>query len=139
MDKNYILKIKYLKIYGAEVFIHWATAPLLLFLSLPLSKSLLQFTFLSILFLLLIFLHEAGHAIFAKFLGHQSIEIVVKNIGGYFLYEMAVNNRRAKDEAIIAWGGVSAQLLFSLPIIALSIWTELLNNKIMIPVVYVFG
>ena len=133
------LKIKNLQILGAEVFVHWTSLPCALIPIFPLVNGFLEVTICVAFLLLLMFLHEVGHAFAAKKLGYQPTAIILKDVHGYCLYEFLNNSTIEKDEAKIAWGGVLAQLIIAVPLIILSATTSLFSEKLMTFVVVVFG
>ncbi|MFT5354568.1 MAG: stage IV sporulation protein FB [Polyangiales bacterium] len=75
-------------------------------------------------FLMLIVIHEMGHAFLVRQRRLRSLEIMVHGFGGYCRHEVG----SAYDGAIIAWGGVLAQLLvLGLPtviLIQLGLWPQ---------------
>ena len=64
----------------------------------------------------LILLHEAGHAAMALRLGYRAPDIYLSMIHGLCSYDSPETFR---EEALIAWGGVLAQLTVALPLLAL--------------------
>lgn len=80
-----------------------------------------------------------GHAIVAKRLGYEPAAIVLRDIHGYCFIEYIKNDSFERDEAIIAWGGVIAQLVVALPLILIASTTNILNDRLMAPVVGVLG
>jgi Zn-dependent protease len=128
-----------ISICGASLFIHWSIIPISLLQTIPFAADLVLSALSAILFGLLIFLHECGHAIFAKKLGYQPTEIVLKGFHGYCIYEYFHNSNFAEDEAKIAWGGVFVQFLIAIPLILTASFTNLLDNKFMGPIVVIFG
>jgi len=139
MNSNFgFLKINF-RIFGAKVFVHWTVIPCALIPIFPLANSFLEATICAVLVLLLIFIHEIGHAFVAKKLGYQPTAIILKDIHGYCAYEFLENSTIEKDEAKIAWGGVLAQLIIAVPLILLSSTTSLLSEKVITPVVVILG
>ena len=65
----------------------------------------------------LILLHEAGHAAMARRLGYRARDIYLSMIHGLCSYDSPDTFR---EEALIAWGGVLAQLAVALPLVALA-------------------
>jgi len=132
-------RIGKISICGASLFIHWSFIPISLLMTIPFAADLVLSTLCAILLGLLILLHEFGHAIFAKKLGYQPTEIVLKGLHGYCIYEYLHNSNFAEDEAKIAWGGVFVQFLIAIPLIVTVSFTNLFDNKFMGPIVVVFG
>jgi Zn-dependent protease len=65
----------------------------------------------------LILLHEAGHAAMALRLGYRAPDIYLSMVHGLCSYDRPDTPR---EDALIAWGGVLAQLAIALPLIALA-------------------
>ena len=138
-NRNGFLKIKYFRILGAEIFVHWSTLIGMVVITIPFAMSVVQAVTCAVLFFVLILLHEVGHAWIAKNLGYQPTAIVLKDVHGVCIIEYFNNSDFSKDEAKIAWGGVLAQLIIAIPLILLTSTTDLLNEKFMAPVVGIFG
>ena len=64
-----------------------------------------------------ILLHEAGHAAMALRLGYRATDIYLSMIHGLCTYDRPETFR---EDALIAWGGVLAQLAIALPLVALA-------------------
>jgi len=116
------VQIKHLRIYGAPVYIHkinLAIIAILLIFTLndPISGPITLFSYLSI-----ILLHEFGHAFFVKKLGYETHTIYLGVVHGLCEYELPHN---MKHQAIIAWGGVLAQLFVAIPLIIVSQTTDI--------------
>ena len=116
------IQIKYLKIYGAPVYIHkinLAIIAILLIFTLndPISGPITLCSYLSI-----ILLHEYGHAFFINKLGYKTHAIYLGVIHGLCEYELPYI---MKHQAIIAWGGVLAQLFVAIPLIIISQTTDI--------------
>jgi Zn-dependent protease len=110
-------RITFLSAFGARVHIHWSA---LLVMGGILAVSIRNPVMAAITicsYFGIIFLHEAGHAYFATRLGYRAFDIYLGFFHGLCVYE---DPRNSKHEAIIAWGGVFAQLLFAIPIILVS-------------------
>jgi len=91
------------KIRGAPIRIHWT----LLLGALVWSRfQLLPAFWLG--FALLILIHELGHALMVVRYGLGLSEIAVHGAGGYCRHESAGSRFQ---EAVVAWGGVGAQLV----------------------------
>ena len=65
----------------------------------------------------LILLHEVGHAAMALRLGYRAPDIYLSMIHGLCSYDAPETFR---EEALVAWGGVLAQLAVALPLLALA-------------------
>jgi len=74
-------------------------------------------------FFLLVLIHELGHAFLVKQRGLRNREIRVHGLGGVSIHERG----SLYDQAIIAWGGVLAQLL------VLYVPTKIVTSLVAIP------
>ena len=116
------LRIKYFKVFGVPVFIHWSAllvvgGLLVASVNSPVLGIITISSYFSV-----ILLHEAGHAYFAKKLGYDVYAIYLGFFHGLCEYEAPENT---KHESIVAWGGVSAQFLVAIPVIALAQFANL--------------
>jgi hypothetical protein len=88
---------------GAPIRLHW---------SLPLGALLWSnFSFAPafwLAFVLLIFVHELGHALVVLRYGLGLSEVAIHGAGGYCRHERAGSRF---EEAAVAWGGVLGQLV----------------------------
>jgi len=114
--RNYV-DLKFLRIFGAPVRIHWAALVVVagifvLSLRTPILALIGICSYLAV-----ILLHEAGHAFFARRLGYEVDEIRLGFFHGLCVHETSDS---AVDEALIAWGGVVAQLAVAIPLIVLA-------------------
>jgi membrane-associated protease RseP (regulator of RpoE activity) len=97
----------------------------------PVSAAILLCSYFGI-----IFLHEAGHAYFAKRLGYRSFDVYLGAFHGLCRYEAP---RSKKDESIIAWGGVAAQIAIAMPLIVVAHFTSISEVPGFGPVVVFLG
>lgn len=124
------LHIRRLKICGATVHVHWS-APVLGFALFATSiKTPLLALESALAYFSIIVVHEAGHAFMARRLGYPPRDIYVGYFHGLCSYEQPYSQ---KEDCLIAWGGVGAQLLLALPLVVLA---ALLKGH-EIPVIYV--
>lgn len=84
----------------------------------------------------LILLHEAGHAAMALRLGYRAPDIHLSMIHGLCAYDAPGTPRH---EALVAWGGVLAQLAVALPLLALAQVPAIASLSFMGTLVAVFG
>jgi stage IV sporulation protein FB len=102
---------------GAPIRIHWST---------PVGAFILcGFSFSPggwLGFLILVLVHELGHAVLARALGCHVVSIDTHAIGGVCAYTGDVTSRQA---AIIAWGGVLAQAAV---LVTAPLWSKLLPS-----------
>ncbi|HEX7888188.1 MAG TPA: hypothetical protein VF522_02410 [Ramlibacter sp.] len=116
------ITLKRLTIFGATLRIHWSAilAAGILFGTMirePVHAMLAVGAYASV-----ILLHEAGHAFVAKKLGYPPSNIYLTFIHGLCEFEEPYT---LKEHAMIAWGGVLAQLAVALPLMALGHLTSL--------------
>ena len=101
-------KIKSLKIFGAPVYIHWTALLFIALILLSAFKSPIYAVIGIASYLGIIFIHEIGHAIIAKYLNYDVISIKVGLVHGLCEYESPNNEW---DEVLVSWGGVLAQFI----------------------------
>jgi Zn-dependent protease len=107
-------KIKSFKVYGARVYLHWSAILVgVVLLALSIKSPVLGVISVSSYFAVIL-LHEAGHAYLAHRLGYQVYGIYIGFMHGICEYEAPYS---LKQEALIAWGGVLAQLIVAIPLI----------------------
>ncbi len=124
------------RILGARIHVHWSAlvvAGILFGKSIghPLSAIALVVSYFGI-----IVLHEWGHAFAAKKLGYRPLNIGVTFMFGFCEYEAP---HYAREDYIIAWGGVLAQFAVAIPLIVLTRLTEIGALPLMGPVIAMFG
>jgi len=130
------MEIVTLRVFGAHVYIHWSAMVVMgALLASAIRTPLLAVITLGSYFGIL-FVHEAGHALFARRLGYQPFGIYLAFLHGRCLIE-APHNR--KHESIIAWGGVVAQLVIAIPLIVLAQTTSISSMPGLGPVIAFLG
>jgi Zn-dependent protease len=113
--RGYIL-VHGLRVMGARLHLHWSALALgAVLLALWIRQPAHALAALGCYFGVLV-LHEIGHAAMARRLGCRVTDIRLSCLHG--TCEIAAPPSR-RDEALIAWGGVLAQLAVALPLIAL--------------------
>lgn len=105
------------RIMGARLHLHWsalalAAALLALWMRQPAQALEAVASYFGLLLL-----HEIGHAAMARRLGYRATDIRLGFMHG--LCETEAPDT-ARDDALLAWGGVLAQLAVALPLIALA-------------------
>lgn len=107
---------KRVRILGAKLHLHWSIAlgSALLFVGFK-GQPMLGVVAVCCYYVIL-FVHECGHAFLAKRLGYPPRHIFLSAIHGRCEYEEPYYE---KEDAIIAWGGVLAQILVALPMLVL--------------------
>ena len=133
--KGYV-RVKYLKICGAPVYIHWAALVVLgglfgISLNDPLLALITMCSYFGI-----ILLHESGHAYFARIFDCRPIKINLGVIHGLCEYEAS---NEELHNLIITWGGVIAQLVVAIPLIVLAQTTDISKVYGMGPIIVCLG
>ncbi|MEO8670319.1 MAG: hypothetical protein ABI411_03325 [Tahibacter sp.] len=130
------VQVRFPRPFGARVYVHWSA---LLVMSVMFVVSLRN-PFLAAIticsYFSIIYLHEAGHAYFAKRLGYRPLAIYIGFLHGRCDYDAPGNPKHA---AIVAWGGVVAQLVVAIPLIVLGQNTSLSEVPGLGPVVVFLG
>lgn len=124
------------RIYGADIRIHVSAWLLIGIIALSTLKTPLVALAAICAYLGLVLLHEFGHAYFAHRLGYAVHEIEIGAFHGHCLHETHGDER---DDAIIAWGGVAAQLALALPIIALDLSLSLRGEPVVGGMIKILG
>lgn len=111
---NGYLRIPYVKIFGARLHIHWSAFVVggALF-AFSIKDPVLALITISSYFGLIL-LHETGHAAVVRCLGYKPFDIQLSAIHGTCSYSSPYS---LYEDALIAWGGVGAQLLVAVPLI----------------------
>ena len=135
MKKGYV-QIKGIRLLGVPVRVHWsvplmATGLLALSLESPFSALVAIASYLGV-----IVLHEAGHAWMAGQRGCQPLLIELSVIHGRCYYRQSGD---PLDDALIAWGGFTAQMIVAVPLLLLSAFLPLLELPLAAPVVVFLG
>lgn len=124
------------RIPGARLHIHWsallAGGTLFgIFIRQPIQAFVIVVSYFSV-----ILLHEAGHALLAKRYGYAVPNIYLGFIHGICEFE---HPQTLKEHAVIAWGGVLAQLVVAVPLVVLSQITPLASFSISGNVIAILG
>lgn len=114
---NGYLHIPYLKIFGARLHIHWSAFVVIGALFAFSIKDLVLALITISSYFVLILLHETGHAFVVRSLGYTPFDIQLSAIHGTCSYPQPYS---AYEDALIAWGGVGAQLLVAIPLIIMA-------------------
>jgi Zn-dependent protease len=136
---NGYFKIKSVKIFSADIFIHWSFILGMLVLGFIFSPDPAYTLLVSGSIFALFFIHESGHAFAAKKLGYPPSYILFQDIRGFCVYEYLPNSELDKDKSIIAWGGVLAQLALAIPIVTISNFYPQNTPSFLSPVINIFG
>ncbi|MFZ5635663.1 MAG: hypothetical protein ACOY82_03655 [Pseudomonadota bacterium] len=124
------------RLFGIEVGIHHTAWILVGIIALSTLKTPLVGLAAIASYLGLVLLHEFGHAYFSRRLGYEVFGIEVGAFHGTCWHETHGDER---DEAIIAWGGVAAQLALALPLIALDLVFALRGEPVLGGMVKILG
>ncbi len=130
------LELRRVRVFGARVYLHWSAmlvmgAIMATSIQTPLLAAIGVCSYFG-----MIFVHEAGHAYVAKRLGYPPLGIYLAFLHGCCCI-VAPDNR--KHVAIIAWGGVAAQLAIAIPLIVLAQTTSLSSLPGLGPIVALLG
>jgi Zn-dependent protease len=107
-------KVKYLRVYGAPVYLHWSALLVMGgLLGISFNSPILAVISISSYFGI-IMLHETGHAFVTNKLGYGVRGVYLGFLHGKCECELPSNQ---KHKSLIAWGGVTAQLVVALPLI----------------------
>jgi Zn-dependent protease len=106
------------RVKGVDVYVHWSVfiigaVILLCALRRPLAAVAGLMAYLSVLLI-----HEFGHLIMARRRGNDALSIELYPIHGIARLEMPESRF---DRALIAWGGVLAQAVVGIPLVASTI------------------
>ena len=113
-----IKELNYLRIFnikGIPVYLHWPASALLIILAMFAIPSKGLSIILGVSFLGLTLLHELGHAYLASRCGHHPSYITLSAFHGQCKYEIAYAVDPVYDKAVIAWGGILAQIMAFIP------------------------
>ena len=138
-SKNTLVKriepFKLFKLWGIPIYIHWSLTILLVFLFVVSFQSV----FLLILVIassILLLIHELGHALMARKYGRHVDYIVVSIFNGRCVYKAAETEF---ENAMIAWGGVFAQLAVAIPLVAFHIYVGSNTGPYLQAILLAFG
>jgi len=110
------LRLRRVRVLGAPVYVHWSVL-VMVGLFAFMSFHSLVFALVAITsYLGIIVIHEAGHAWMAHRCGCEVLAIRIAWLHGCCEYEDVVYSER--EDVLIAWAGVVAQLAVALPVLA---------------------
>jgi Zn-dependent protease len=115
------LRLRRIRILGAVVYVHWSVLVVVGLLGLMSLANLLYGVVAIASYLSVIVIHEAGHAWMARRLGCRAEVIHIAFLHGSCEYEQAYSER---DDILIAWAGVVAQLAVALPVLLVAMLLE---------------
>jgi hypothetical protein len=100
-------------LFSIPTTIHWSILIILIY-ALPFSQNIYAYPLIIFFYLLLIIIHELGHAAFCKLLQHKVISIYIDFSGGkcyYADFSLSGAPASAPHHSIIAWGGIVFQII----------------------------
>jgi Zn-dependent protease len=133
--KSY-LRIGKFRLFRAPVYFHWSAFAMMAVIGLISLDGLLQGLVGAASYIGVLLLHEAGHALFARWQGLRPIAIRINAFHGVCEFE---EPESAKQDYTIAWGGVAAQLAVAIPLIAADAVFGIGNLEAVGPMVAILG
>jgi Zn-dependent protease len=109
--------VPFLTVFGARVHIHWSALALAGVLLVIWARQPFHAVECVCCYFGVILLHEAGHAAIARRLGYKVLGIYLSGIHGLCRYERPDT---LLEDCLVAWGGVLAQMVVAVPVIALA-------------------
>ncbi len=114
-SRGYFL-LKHVKVLGTNLHVHWsAVAVAGIMLGAWHRQPELALEAVACYFGLIL-LHEAGHAAMAQRLGYRATDIHLSALHGLCIHDTPETLR---EDALVAWGGVLAQLAVAIPVLML--------------------
>jgi stage IV sporulation protein FB len=111
------VRIGGLRMFGAPVYFHMSVFIVVALVMLASLKGIGLALVGALSYIGVLLLHEAGHALFARWQGLRPRMIRITAIHGVCEFD---EPETAKQDYIVAWGGVAAQLAVAIPLIALN-------------------
>jgi Zn-dependent protease len=124
------------RMFGAPIYIHWSVLAVILVLATISIESPAYAAIAIASYLGIIVIHECGHAFVVRRRGFDVLAIRIGFMHGRCEHEAP---RSEWDEVAIAWGGVLAQLLVAVPILAVASVLNLTDLGHFGPVVVILG
>ena len=129
-------RVPRVRIFSAPLYFHWSAFLVAAVLLLGSIEQPVMACLTFVCYLGVLLLHEAGHAYVAKRLRLRRYAIRISGIHGTCEIEAPEN---AKQDYLVAWGGVLAQLMVAVPIIILNAVLGIGQIEPLGPVVAIFG
>jgi Zn-dependent protease len=111
-------RLRRIRLLGAPTYVHWSLLLVVGLLGFMSFHSLPYAVVAIASYLGVIVIHEAGHAWMAQRFGCRVFAIRIAWLHGCCEYEDAVYSER--EDVLIAWAGVMAQLAVALPVLAVA-------------------
>lgn len=105
-----------MRIHGVDIFVHWSVLAVAGFILLNVLRNPLMSLVGLTAYFGVMMIHEFGHMFVARRLGCDVFEIELYPIFGVTRFQTPWSKF---DHCLIAWGGVVAQLIVALPLIAI--------------------
>jgi membrane-associated protease RseP (regulator of RpoE activity) len=128
--------LKNVRVFGAPIYIHWSVIAVVLVVAAISIESPAYAAITIASYLGIIAIHEFGHAFVAARRGFDVLSIRIGFIHGHCEHEAPSSEW---DEVAIAWGGVIAQLLVAVPILALAGFLDRIDLGHFGPIVVMLG
>jgi Zn-dependent protease len=110
-------RIKFASVFGARVHVHWSALAVIIGILVLSIRDPVIGVVTACSYFGIILLHECGHAYLTRVFGYHPSDVYLGCVHGRCEYEAPYDERA---EAMIAWGGVVAQLLVAVPLITLA-------------------
>jgi Zn-dependent protease len=124
------------RILGAPVSVHWSVLGGTAFVLLLSWDSPLIVAVSLVCYFSVILLHETGHAFVARRVRARPVVIRIGIVHGECLHD---EPHYEKDDYLIAWGGVAAQVLVAVPLILVNAVTGFASIDPLGPIVGILG
>jgi Zn-dependent protease len=133
---NRYTRIPRLRIYGAPLFVHWSVLVIAAAILLNQRRAPWIACIAIVSYFGILLLHEAGHAWMVKRQRLRRLAVRLSAFHGVCVFEEPMY---ARQDYLIAWGGVMAQLLVAVPIVVLDALFDLGQFDLLAPVVAILG
>jgi Zn-dependent protease len=117
-------------VFSIQIKLHWSILP-----SMVIFSGINFDPVFYLAFFVLIFIHEIGHALVVKLLSFRNHELIIHGLGGSCVWS---GDATQKQQSIIAWGGILAQLFIFAAFILLTESFELPPNRFVEPIFRAF-
>ena len=104
-------RVSGVQVFGAPIYLHWPVLIVAAFMALMAISSPVFALLFFASYVVVIVIHEFGHACVAHLLGYEVDSIGISILHGWCRYETPDDEWH---EVLVAWGGVFAQLLAAL-------------------------
>ncbi len=130
------LRLNFIRIYRAPILVHWSVlVACIAILATSYSEPIFAVLFAASYFGVIL-LHEFGHAFLVTRFGYHVRSVKVTILHGACEYETPWNER---EDVVIAWGGVLAQLAVAIPLICIAALFGMRDLGYLRPVIVFLG